>query len=71
MKNVILEFTLQGHKHTYYRRTNIYGEVVTTTNKNSAKLLKESEVPGIVKKLITQYGKENVGDIKPIENGNQ
>lgn len=68
MKKVILEFTLGGHKHTYYRRTNIFGEVVTTTNKNSAKLIKESEVPTLVKKLITQYGKENVGDIKPIDN---
>jgi hypothetical protein len=45
--------------------------VVTTTNKNSAKLIKESEIPTLVKKLITQYGKENVGDINPIDNGDQ
>jgi hypothetical protein len=71
MRNTILEFTLNGHKHTYYRRTNIFGEVVTTTNKNSAKVIKESEVPSIIKKIITQYGKENVGDIKSIGNDNQ
>lgn len=71
MKKVILEFTLSGHKHTFYRRTNIFGEVVTTTNKNSAKIIKESEIPDIVKKLILQHGKENVDDINPIENGSQ
>jgi hypothetical protein len=67
MKRVILEFTLGGHKHTFYRRTDVFGEVVTTTNKNSAKVIKESDVPGIVKKLITRHGKENVGDVNPIE----
>lgn len=66
MKKVILEFTLNGHKHTYYRRTDIYGGPVTTTNINSARKLKESEVPGIVKLLIKEYGKDNVIDIKPI-----
>ena len=63
MNKVILEFTLSGHKHTFYRRTNVFGEVVTTTNRNSAKLIKEGEVPTLVKKLITQYGKENVEDV--------
>ena len=43
MRKVILEFTLNGHKKTYYRRTNIFGEVVTTTNVVSAKRLKEEE----------------------------
>jgi hypothetical protein len=69
MRKVILEFTLNGHKKTYYRRTNIFGEAVTTTNVASAKRLKEGEVKGIVEKLIKQFGKENVGDINPIEDG--
>lgn len=60
-----------GHKHTFYRRTNIFGEVVTTTNVNSAKILKESDVPGIVKKLIEQHGKENVEDVNLIEKDGQ
>jgi len=67
MNNVILEFTLKGHKKTYFRRTSMFGEAVTTTNINSAKKLKESDVPDIVKKLIKQFGKENVTDIKPIK----
>lgn len=71
MKHIILEFTLGGHKHTFYRRTNIFGEVVTTTNVNSAKVLKESDVPGIVKKLIEQHGKENVEDVNLIEKDGQ
>lgn len=60
-----------GHKHTFYRRTNIFGEVVTTTNVNSAKILKETDVPGIVKKLIEQHGKENVEDVNLIEKDGQ
>lgn len=60
-----------GHKHTFYRRTNVFGEVVTTTNVNSAKVLKESDVPGIVKKLIEQHGKENVEDVNLIEKDGQ
>jgi hypothetical protein len=71
MKRIILEFTLGGHKHTFYRRTNVFGEVVTTTNVNSAKILKESDVPGIVKKLIEQHGKENVEDVNLIEKDGQ
>jgi len=39
---------------------------VTTTNINSARKLKESEVPGIVKLLIKEHGKDNVTDINPI-----
>jgi hypothetical protein len=66
MKTVILEFTLNGHKHTYYRRTDIYGKPVTTTNINSARKLKESAVPGIVKLLIKEHGKDNVKDINLI-----
>ena len=66
MKKVILEFTLNGHKHTYFRRVDMYGSPVTTTNRNSARKLKENEVPAIVKLLIKEHGKDNVTDINPI-----
>lgn len=66
MKKVILEFTLNGHKHTYFRRVDMYGSPVTTTNIHSARKLKENEVPGIVKLLIQEHGKDNVTDVNPI-----
>ena len=71
MKKVILEFTLNGHKRTYYRRTDVFGEVVTTVNQESARLIKENEVPEIVKKLIVKYGKENVKDVNLIKKDGQ
>ena len=66
MKKVILEFTLNGHKHTYFRRVDMFGSPVTTTNRNSARKVKESEVSGIVKLLIKEHGKNNVTDVNPI-----
>jgi hypothetical protein len=66
MKTVILEFTLNGHKHTYYRRTDLYGKALTTTNIHSASKLRESAVPGIVKLLIKEHGKDNIKDINLI-----
>jgi hypothetical protein len=66
MKKVILEFTLNGHKHTYFKRVDMFGSPVTTTNRNSARKVKESEVPGIVKLLIKEHGKNNVTDVNPI-----
>ncbi len=63
MNKVILEFTCKGHKHTFFKRVSIFGEAVTTNNKASARPIKEQNVPGIIKKLITQFGKENVTDI--------
>jgi len=71
MKKVILEFTLNGHKRTYYRRTDVFGEVVTTVNQDSARLIRENEVPEIVKKLIVKYGKENVKDVNIIKKDGQ
>lgn len=68
MRKVILEFTLNGRKHTYFRRLDVYGEAVTTTNKDSAHLIRESDVPGVVKALVAKYGKDNVKDINPIKN---
>lgn len=67
MNKVILEFTLNGRKHTYYRRTDIYGKPITTTNINSAKKLKENDVKNTVKLLIKELGKDNVKDINIIK----
>ena len=71
MKRVILEFTLNGHKHTYYRRTDIFGKPVTTTNVHSARKIKEGDVPGIVSLLVAEHGKDNVTDINPISGDDQ
>jgi len=67
MNKVILEFTLNGRKHTYYRRTDIYGKPITTTNINSAKKIKETDVKNTVKILIKELGKDNVKDINIIK----
>ena len=67
MNKVILEFTLNGRKHTYYRRTDIYGKPITTTNINSAKKIKETDVKNTVKLLIKELGKDNVKDINIIK----
>ena len=61
MNKVILEFTLNGRKHTYYRRKTIFGEAVTTTNKNNAKRMDESKVKDIIK-LLKQQFKENIDE---------
>jgi len=47
MDKVILEFTLNGRKKTYYRRTDINGNPLTTTNKNSAKRIKSLKLKEI------------------------
>ena len=67
MNKVILEFTLNGRKHTYYRRTDIYGKPITTTNINSAKKIKEEEAKNTIKLLIKELGKDNVKDINIIK----
>ena len=67
MDKVILEFTLNGRKHTYYRRTDLYGTPLTTTNVNSAKKVKESDAKGIIAQLIKEHGKNNVTDINLIK----
>jgi len=48
MGKAILEFTLNGRKHTYFRRTDLYGKPLTTTNKNSARHVKESDIKGTI-----------------------
>lgn len=66
-KRVILEFTLNGHKNTYYRRTDIFGDPITTTSKTNAKEIRETEIPTILKSLIMKYGKESIKDFKSID----
>ena len=68
MDKIKLEFTFKGRKNTYIRRIDLFGKPLITTNVNSAKLIKESEVPTILKKMIKEYGKDNITDIKPIKN---
>jgi hypothetical protein len=67
MNKVILEFTLNGRKHTYLRRIDFYGKPLTTTNIHSAKPIKENEIKRHVNKLIMEYGKNNITDINPIK----
>ena len=67
MDKVILEFTLNGRKNTYLRRIDMYGKPLTTTNKNSAKMIKERDIPGIWKLLLQEYGKENLKDMNIIK----
>ena len=67
MNKVKLSFTLNGRKNTYLRRMDIYGKPLTTTNKNSARGIKENEVPQYIKKLYLEYGKDNVQDINIIK----
>ena len=69
MDKVKLEFTFKGRKNTYFRRIDVFGKPVTTNNKNSARLIKEDDVPTIIKKLIIEYGKDSIRDIKPIKDG--
>ena len=67
MDKVKLSFTLNGRKNTYLRRMDIYGKPLTTTNINSARGIKENEVPQYIKKLYLEYGKNNVQDINIIK----
>lgn len=67
MNKVILEFTLNGRKHTYYRRTDIYGKPITTTNVNNAKKIKETDVKNTINLLIKEMGKDNIKDINIIK----
>ena len=64
MNKVLLEFTLNGHKHTFFKRFSIFGEGITTNNKTNARPIKEQNVPGVIKKLILQFGKDNITDFK-------
>jgi hypothetical protein len=67
MNKVLIEITLNGRKHTYVRRLDMFGEVLTTTNKNSAHSFKKKDVPAVVKSLIAKFGKDNVKDLNILE----
>lgn len=67
MKNTILEFTLNGRKHTYFRRIDIFNEPLVTNNIKNAKKVNESSIPKILKSLVLKYGKDNIKDFKPIK----
>ena len=67
MNKVKLSFTLNGRKNTYLRRMDIYGKPLTTTNINSARSIKENEVPQYIKRLIKEYGKDNIKDVNVIK----
>ena len=63
MEKVYLELTLKGHKHTFFKRFDVYGIPVLTNNKNNARQVKKSDIPSIIKALIKEHGKDNVKDI--------
>lgn len=67
MKDTILEFTLNGRKHTYFRRIDVFNEPLVTNNINNAKKVNESSIPKILKSLVLKYGKDNIKDFKPIK----
>ena len=67
MNKAKLQFTLNGRKNTYFRRMDIYGKPLTTTNINSARSIKEHEIPQYIKRLIKEYGKDNIKDINIIK----
>ena len=67
MKDTILEFTLNGRKHTYFRRIDVFNESLVTNNINNAKKISESAIPNILKSLVLKYGKDNIKDFNPIK----
>lgn len=69
MNKVILEFTYKGRKHTYLRRIGMYGDVVTTTNVNSAKRIKEKDAKDAIAQIFIKLGKDNVDNVKVIKDG--
>lgn len=64
---VKLEFTLCGHKHTYFKRYSIFGNVITTMDVAKAKWIKETHVQRIVKHIRHQYGMHSVEDVNIIQ----
>lgn len=55
-----LEVTLNGHKHTYFRRWDMFGAPVMTHNKKDAKPITQDEMKTVIAKLILMHGKENI-----------
>ena len=67
MGKVRLSFTLNGRKNTYLRRIDMYGKPLTTTNINSARKFKDTEVKGIVKLLMKEWGKNGIKDLNVLK----
>lgn len=67
MDKAKLEFTLNGRKHTFFRRFDLFNKPLTTTNINNAKLIKESELKNVIKLLTKTYGVNNIKDFNPIK----
>lgn len=66
-KRVMLEFTLDGHKHTFFKRIDVYGDPVATTNKLNARKVKQKDVKALIESLIKHYGKDKIADIKTMD----
>ena len=62
-KDAILEFTLNGKKHTFMRRIDPFGNPVTTTNPNNAKPFPTNKLNDVLSILIKTYGNDNIRDI--------
>lgn len=67
MKNIILEFTLNGKKHTYLRRIDFYGEPIVTRIKENARKFDNTQIKYLISKLILKYGKNNIKDFNIIK----
>lgn len=64
MKDTLLEFTLNGKPHTFFRRIDFYGEPIITRIKENARRLDAKTIPQVIKKLILKYGKDSIKDFK-------
>ena len=67
MKDTILEFTLNGRKHTFFRRFDFNDKPITTRIKENARKISSHDIPKVLKSLITTYGKDNIKDVIPIK----
>lgn len=67
MNKGILQFSFNGKKITYFRRFDLFGKPLITTNQNNAKLIKETNVKDITIALAKEYGKTNIKDVKFIK----
>ena len=64
---VILEFTLNGKKHTYLNRLDMFGNPLTTTNKSLAKGIKKGDLANVCKRVIGYFGKDYIKDMNVID----
>ena len=64
---ILLEFTCNGHKHTFFKRLDTYDNPVVTYNKINARPIKENDLKLIVAKLQSFFGENNIKNINPIK----